>query len=232
MSFTGREIERNGRETNSKGQCLYSPTPCLRKIFFENVRKRDSKRKSGRGGEKVIMIMWSNRLAAYVSTIFLSFYVKQQTVAMCQSQISPQGQSLLYFPLMTETDRKVHRSWLNVSVFAPHVTHTNQDYRASFLGWCLSCLTVFFSTPPDLKTGGSATDWKYSNSYTLLVGNAYFKFNFPKKSTKLTFYLLQKVWNKGHGRIVSLLYSIVCVSRGCPLWKIQDNTLSYLKAFP
>lgn len=55
MSFTGRERERNGRETNFKGQCLYSPTPGLHRIFFENVRKRDSKRKSGIGGEKPIM---------------------------------------------------------------------------------------------------------------------------------------------------------------------------------
>lgn len=64
--------ERNGRETNSKGQRLYSPTPCLHRIFFENVRKRDSKRKSRRGGEK---------------------------------------------PIMTETVRKVHKHWLNVSVY-------------------------------------------------------------------------------------------------------------------
>lgn len=55
MSFTGRGKERNGRETNSKGQRLYSLTPWLHRIFFENVRKRDSKRESGRGGEKPIM---------------------------------------------------------------------------------------------------------------------------------------------------------------------------------
>lgn len=55
MSFTGRERERNDRETNFKGQCLHSPAPRLHTIVFENVRKRDSKRKSGRGGEKPIM---------------------------------------------------------------------------------------------------------------------------------------------------------------------------------
>lgn len=55
VSFRGRKRETNGRKTNYKGQCLYSPTPWFHRIFFENVRKRDRKGKSGRGGEKPIM---------------------------------------------------------------------------------------------------------------------------------------------------------------------------------
>lgn len=51
--------EWNGTGTDFKGQCcLYCPTPFF--FFFpglslKNVRKRDSKRKSWRGGEKPIM---------------------------------------------------------------------------------------------------------------------------------------------------------------------------------
>lgn len=55
MTFSGRERDRDGRDTNFKGQRLYFSTPWLHRIFFENVRKRDSKRKWGRGGEKPIM---------------------------------------------------------------------------------------------------------------------------------------------------------------------------------
>lgn len=55
MSSTGRKKEREMAETNFKGQCLSSLTLCSRWILFENVRKRDSKWESGRGGERPIM---------------------------------------------------------------------------------------------------------------------------------------------------------------------------------
>lgn len=102
LSRAGKEREMT--ETNFKGQCLHSPAPRLHTIFFENVRKRDSKGKSGRGGEK---------------------------------------------PIMTETVTKVHKSWLNVSLylFLKSVLPIGAQKHPVFCPWLLPTLL-------DLKTGG------------------------------------------------------------------------------
>lgn len=166
MSFTGRERERNGRETNFKGQRLYSPTPWLHGIFFENVRKRDSNRKSWRGSEK---------------------------------------------PIMTETVRKVHKSWLAVSLYLFHVSLA--PIRSMYHPFRVSCCLV---SPSFLTSRRPLNRWQFN---WLRIQQQFgemktFGFRFPTKSAKLTFTWLQWVWDEGCGPKVILPYSSVHVMKG------------------